>query len=283
MIESTSVWEYIYDILDNMKYKVILANPIKTRAIAEARIKTDSIDASTLCDLLRGNLVAESYIAPKEIRKFREIMRQRKTIVRGRTAIKNKIHAVLIKNGIKLPYKSLCKSSMQWIIEEISEFSIKSILVSYINLLEQYNLEIEKLGGRIAELVIVNKQAQLLITIPGIGPIFSMELLSEIGEIKRFSSSDKLCSYAGLVPSIKQSGSTLRFGRLIKHANNVIKCALVEASWVAIRTRENNSLKEHYQRLMKKKGKQKAICATARKMCCIVYAMLNKNQTFMFL
>jgi transposase len=283
VIESTSVWEYIYDILDNMKYKVILANPIKTRAIAEARIKTDSVDASTLCDLLRANLVAESYIPPKEVRKFREIMRQRKTIVRGRTAIKNKIHAVLIKNGIKLPYKSLCKSSMQWIIEEINEFSIKSVLVSYINLLEQYNLEIEKLGERISELVIVNKQAQLLMTIPGIGKILSMEILSEIGEIKRFSSSDKLCSYAGLVPSIKQSGSTLRFGRLIKHANNVIKCALVEASWVAIRTRENNPLKEHYQKLIKRKGKQKAICATARKMCCIVYVMLNKNQTFMFL
>ena len=67
VIESTSIWEYIYDLLEEMNYKTILANPIKTRAIAEARIKTDSVDASTLADLLRANLVAESYIPPKEI------------------------------------------------------------------------------------------------------------------------------------------------------------------------------------------------------------------------
>lgn len=283
VIESTSVWEHIYDMLESKGYETTLANPVKTKAIASARIKTDKIDAATLADLHRANLIAESYIAPKEIRELRDIMRQRKTIVKGRTAIKNKIQAILTRKGIKLPYKTLCKSSMQWIIEEINNFSVKSVLISYSNLLEQYNFEIEKLQEKIIEIVQKNKQAELLMTIPGIGPIFAMEILSEIGEIERFESGDKLCSYAGLVPSVRQSGSTIRFGRLVKQANNTIKCALVEASWVAVRTRENNPLKEHYQRLLKKKGKQKAICATARKMCGIIYSMLRKNQTFMFL
>ena len=93
VIESSSIWEYIYEMLEEMKFEIKLANPIKTRTIAEARIKTDSIDASTLCDLLRANLICESYIPPKEIRNLRNIMRQRKTIVKGQTQIKNKIHA----------------------------------------------------------------------------------------------------------------------------------------------------------------------------------------------
>lgn len=283
VMESTSVWEHIYDLLESLNYIAILANPMKTKVIAYAKIKTDKIDASILADLLRANLVASNYIPPKKVRELRDIMRQRKTIVKGKTQIKNKIHAILTRKGIKLPYKTLCKSSFQWIIDEINNFTIKSTLISYINLLEQYEFEVKKLLEKIQEIIYHNKQAQLLMTIPGIGPVFAMELVAEIGEIERFESSDKLCSYAGLVPSIHQSGSTLRFGRLIKRANTTIKCALVEASWVAIRTKENNPLKEHYMKLVKKKGKQKAICATARKMCCIIYAMLSKNQTFMFL
>jgi len=119
VIESASVWEYIYDMLEEMRYKVILANPVKTRAIAEARIKTDSVDANTLCDLLRADLVAESYIPPKEIRNLRNIMRQRKTIVKMQTQTKNRVHGVLLMNGITLPYEELGKKAMEWIIEEI--------------------------------------------------------------------------------------------------------------------------------------------------------------------
>ena len=89
VIESSSVWEYIYEILDGMHYEVKLANPVRTRAIAEARIKTERVDASTLADLLRANLVAESYIPPKDIRRLREITRERKTFVKQTTQMKN--------------------------------------------------------------------------------------------------------------------------------------------------------------------------------------------------
>lgn len=283
VIESCSIWEYIFDMLEEMKYEVKLANPTKTRAIAEARIKTDHVDADTLCDLLRANLVAESYIPNKEIRNLRNIMRQRKAIVKGRTQIKNKIHAVLLMNGIKLPYKVLGKTAMKWIIDEINTTSIKTILVSYINLLEQYDFELKKLEERIEGIAIHNKEAKLLTTIYGIASVRALEIVSEIGDIKRFESHEKLCSYAGLVPGIKQSGTKLVFGRLIKQSNKSLKYVLVEASWTLIRPKEGNKFREFYLKLSKKKGKQKAICAVARKLCCVVYAMLTKNQEFMLL
>lgn len=282
VIESCSIWEYIYDMLEELKYEVKLANPTKTRAIAEARIKTDAVDADTLCDLLRAELIAESYIPPKEVRNLRNIMRQRKAIVKGRTQIKNKIHAVLLMNGIKLPYSTLGKSAMKWITEEIKTTTIKSILVSYINLLEQYNFELEKLEERIVGIAMHNNEAKLLMTIHGIASIRALEIVSEIGNIKRFESHEKLCSYAGLVPSIRQSGTKLVFGRLIKQSNKNLKCVFIETSWSLIRLKENNKFREFYLRLSKKKGKQKAICAVARKLCCTVYAMLTKNQEFMF-
>lgn len=283
VIESSSVWEYIYEMLDEMKFEVKLANPNKTKAISEARIKTDKVDANTLCDLLRTNLICESYIPPKEIRNLRNIMRQRKAIVKGRTQIKNKIHAVLLINGIKLPYKTLSKTAMKWIIDEINQMSIKTILISYINILEQYNFELEKLEERIDGIAMQNKNAKLLMTIYGVGGVRALELIAEIGDVKRFESANKLCSYSGLTPSIKQSGNKIYFGRLVKQSSKKLKYIFIEASWTLIRIKENNKFREFYLKLSKKKGKQKAICAVARKLCCAVYAMLTKNQEFMFL
>ena len=162
-------------------------------------------------------------------------MRQRSSIVKGRTQMKNKIHAVLLMNGIKLPYTTLGIKSMQWIIEEIKITTIKSVLVSYINIVEQFNFELEKLGERINEIAMQNNEAKLLMTIYGIASVRALEIIAEIGDIKRFESSEKLCSYAGLVPGIKQSGNKLVFGKLIKHANKNLKCVFVEACWNFIR------------------------------------------------
>ena len=283
VMESTSVWEYIYDILEEMKYTVILANPVKTRAIAEARIKTDSIDANTLCDLLRANLIAECYIPPKEIRNLRNIMRQRKSIVHNRVQMVNKIHAVLLMNGIKLPYAKFGKASMEWIIEEIKITTVKTILVSFINILEQIDFELKKIDERIRDIAVKNPKALLLMTIPGIAEIRAMEILAEIGDINRFESSEKLCSYVGLTPGVKQSGTTIRYGRLIKQANRNLKYVFVEAAISFLKVKKDNTLKQFYQKLSKKKGKQKAKCALARKICSITYAMLKKNQEFMLL
>jgi len=278
VIESSSVWEYIYEILDGMHYEVKLANPVRTRAIAEARIKTDRVDASTLADLLRANLVAESYIPPKDIRRLREITRERKTFVKQTTQIKNRMHAMLTRRGVKIPTSTLCKKTLLWLREKFKE---DRVFTHYLNLLEYHKKELKPIDSEISDIAEKNKDTKLLMTIPGIGATRSLDIFAEIGEISRFPSADKLCSYAGLVPSIYQSGNTLRFGRLIKQSSKNLKHNFIEASWNIVRTKESNPLQEFYKKLAKKKGKQKAICATARKMCCVTYAMLKNQKEFM--
>jgi len=278
VMESTGVWEYIYEILEAMKYEVKLANPVKTKAIAYAKVKTDSVDASTLADLLRANLVAESYIPPKNIRRLREITRLRKIAAKQRIQTENRLHALLTKRGIFLPKKTLCKSSFEF-LKEKKEYPIDEYL-EIIEYQRQREKEIEKRIEKIAE---NNKEATILVSFSGIGPIRAVEVIAEVGEIDRFPTADKLCSYAGLVPSIKQSGSSLRFGRLMQQASKSLKHAFVQIAWSLVRTKESNRLQEFYKKLSKKKGKQKAICATARKICCVVHAMLRKNEEFRYL
>jgi len=279
VMESTCVWEYIYEILEAMKYDVRLANPVRTRAIAEARIKTDSVDASTLADLLRANLVAESYIPPKEIRRLREITRERRTFVKQTTQIKNKIHAILIKRGVKIPSATLCKSTILWIKEKLEQ---DNVITHYLNLLEYHMTELKSVDARIRKIAEENNDAKLLMTIPGIAELRSVDIVAEIGEIRRFPTADKFCSYAGLVPSIKQSGNTLRVGRLIKQSSKNLKNTLIETSWNIVRTRKSNPLQEFFKKLAKKKGKQKAICATARKLGCVIHAILRNKEEFRY-
>lgn len=280
VMESTYVWEYIYEILDSLGYHVKLANPLRTRAIAEARIKTDAIDASTLADLLRADLIAESYIPTKEIRQWRELTRERRIFVKQQTQLINRIRAILTKRGIALPTKELGKKAMGW-LEEIAE--LDDVLYHYMNLLKYLQRELKILEGRIKDLAYKNKDAELLMSIPGIGPLRAMDILTEIGDVARFLSADKLCSYAGLVPGVRQSGTTLRFGRLVKQAKNVLKYTLVEAAWTTIRVKEPNQFQVFYRKLSAKIGKQKAICATARKMCCTVYTLLKNQEEFRYL
>ncbi len=277
VMESTGVWEYIYEILDSMHYEVKLANPVKTKAIAYAKVKTDSVDASTLADLLRANLVAESYIPPREIRTLREMTRLRKMATKQRTQTENRLHAVLTRKGIIIPNRTLCNKSVKF-LEEFQDPMIQEFL-EVIEFQRQRESQIKK---KVEEASLANKEAEILMSFPGIGKIRALEIVAEIGEIERFPTAEKLCNYAGLVPSIKQSGTSLHFGRLIKQASRTLKHVFVQTTWCIVRRRESNSLQEFYKKLVKKKGKQKAICATARKICCVVYAMLRKGEKYKY-
>jgi transposase len=277
VMESTGVWEYIYEILDSMQYEVKLANPVKTKAIAYAKVKTDSVDASTLADLLRANLVAESYIPPKKTRELRELTRLRKMATKQRTQTENRLHALLTRKGIIIPNRTLCNKSMKF-LEEFQDSTIQEFL-EVIEFQRQRESQIKK---KVEEASLTNKEAEILMSFPGIGEIRAIEIIAEVGEIDRFPTAEKLCSYAGLVPSIKQSGTSLRLGRLTRQASRSLKHIFVQTAWCIIRRKESNSLQEFYKKLAKKKGKQKAICATARKICCVIHAMLRKQEPYRF-
>ena len=96
VMESTgNLWVNLYDALEERGVSVVLANPLKMKAIASAKIKNDKVDARVLAYLLRGGLVAECYVPPKELRDLRALVRHRARLVRTKTAIKNRVHALL--------------------------------------------------------------------------------------------------------------------------------------------------------------------------------------------
>ena len=279
VVEATGNWMYLYETIERYTPQVVLAHPYKTRAIAEARIKTDTIDATTLAELLRLGGIPKAYIPPREVRDIRESLRYRASLVSIRVGIKNKIHSVLTKNGIDCTYSNVVgKSSMLWLKGLAIRPCYRQEIDGYLRIVDALRVSIDQITDTIKEEVAENPQAQLLMGIPGTSYYSALLILSEIGEIERFADAKRLCSYAGLVPSVYSSGSKTYNGRITKQGSRWLRWILVEISTHAANGDAN--FQKVYRRVSRRRGRSTARVAVARKVLTVIYAMLKKNEPF---
>ncbi|MGA9388619.1 MAG: IS110 family transposase [Candidatus Bathyarchaeia archaeon] len=281
VMESTgSVWSNLYDRLDQVHIKVVLANPMKTRAIASARIKSDTIDARILAHLLRADLIPPSYVPPCEIREMRYLLRHRVSLVKVRTMVKNKVHALLDRNGISTEEFSdlFGKQGMQWLRSvELSTLD-RLMLDNHLEHLESLKRQVEAVDREITVRASRDEHVKLLLSMSGVDVFTALLIRSEIGDISRFSSYKKLVSWAGLAPSLHQSGSVEYHGRITKQGSRVLRWIMVEAARVAVN--HDDRLGSFYERVKLRRGGQKAIVAVACKMLKIIWTMLTKDEPY---
>ena len=278
-LEATGSWYYFYELLGSKCPDIYLSHPLKTRAIAEARIKTDKIDSGILAHLLRTNLLPTSYIPPREIRDIREILRYRASLVSFRTAIKNKIWAIISKNGIRPEFSDIFgRKGIKYLSSLNLRECYREAINGYLRLVEILNCLIEEVGERIKRIVQDNPEAKLLISIPGISYYSALLIVSEIGDIKRFSSARKLCSYVGLVPSVHSSGGRTRYGSITKRGSKWLRWILVELSRHFVNG--SKRMEKMYLRVSRSHGKNAARVSVAREMLKVIYYMLRDKRPY---
>lgn len=276
VLESCSYWQYVYDYLEEAGYhNLILANPIQVRLIATSRKKTDKNDAKILADLLRTNMLPSSYAPPRCIREQRQITRHKAslTVLRAETA--NKIHAILARHGMINANDIMSKSGIMWLYSLDLPYPDRYELDNYIKIIEHMTELIKNTKERINETAESNPGARLLTTMYGIDNYSALMITAEIGDIRRFNHCTKLISYAGLNPSVYQSGNTLRTGHISKQGNKNLRWILVQCAHVAVQG--DKTLSRFYNRIKKRRGHNIAIVAAARKMLKYAYAMLMNN------
>jgi len=276
-IESCICWQYTYDYLTEDGYNVVLADPMRVSLIATSRKKTDKHDARILADLLRTNLLPKCYASPRDVRDQRQITRHRASLTSLRTQIKNKIHAILLRNGIKYEYSDVFgKEGINYLYSLDLQMADRYELDAYLHLLGNMNEKIRETNEFVEEFTKYNPQSRLLMSIPGIDYYSAIMITAEIGDIRRFSSKEKLISYAGLNPSVYQSGNTLRTGHISKQGNINLRRILVQCANVSIR--HDKTLSRFYHRIKKHRNKHGiAVTATARKLLGYIYVMLQHN------
>lgn len=276
VMEATGNYRYIYDLLEDY-LDLKLAHPYKTRAIAEAKIKNDSLDAKMLAHLLRANLIAESYVPCKVLKELRDLTRTRKNLRADETRVKNRVRSILARNGIR-GIKPFTKEGREELEDmDISDTDRKLLEINY-SLLDKLDEEIKGISKVIEEKAKQDEDAQLLMTIPGISYYSALLIKSEIGDINRFPNKLKLVSYAGICPSVRQSGNKEVKGHITKQGSRNLRWILIQCANVAIR--HDDYFRNFYQRIERKKGHKKAIVATARKMLVCIYYMLTRREPY---
>ena len=278
-IEATPSWYWLYDHLEDEGFEVKLSHPLRTKAIAYAKVKTDKVDSATLAHLLRSDLLPLSYVPEKAVRLNRELLRYRASLVKIQTRIKNKIHTILAKNNLSHDYTDLFgKAGMAFLHSLSMSENYKIALEGYLCVLETLKHEIRSASKRVRQLAEDDQDSMLLMTIPGVGYYSALLIKSEIGDVRRFPSAKQLCSYAGLVPSTHASGNVCYHGHITKQGSRWLRWILIEAAIHA--AKRTGPLRRFYYKVERKKGGKVAKVATARKLLEWIYHMLRDGKTF---
>jgi len=283
VLEAGRNWPVMYDWLEELVEGVTLAHPAKVRVIAEAKVKTDRIDSRMLAQLLRADLIPTVYVPGRVTQEQRRQLRQRMFLVRLRTMLKNRIH-ILIDRHPELSAKAqgwsdlFGKAGRQWLAQVEVPGVDAELLAEDLGLLEIMEARVKASDGWVSQLSRRDGRARLLTTLPGIGDFFALLLAVEIDDVRRFSRPQKLCAYAGVVPSTYASGGYVHHGRITKQGNKWIRWACIEAVYPAIR--KDPALAAIYERLKAAKGANVAKVAVAKRLLTIAYRLLTEGRRY---
>jgi transposase len=276
-LEATYGWEWLADLLEEAGYQLHLSHPLRTKAIAAARVKTDAVDARTLAHLLRADLLPEAYIAPRELRDLRDLLRHRVALTRMRSALKHRVAAILAKNGVQPGYSDLFGPGGRRFLAELSlREGPRRRLDSLLGLIDAFDGEIEQTSREIDARAKQDPYVEVLCQIRGVGRYIAMLVIAEVGDITRFPSARHLCAWAGLTPTVRSSDRRTRLGHISGQGSPALRWALVEAAQHT--PTGGGPLRASYERIAKRRGKQVAKVAVARKILTLCFYGLRDGE-----
>lgn len=278
-VEACGFWPAFRETVEPEVERLVLVHPQRVKAIASAKLKNDRVDSAILAHLLRCDLLPESWQADRETQARRQQVRLRATLVRQRTRLKNQVHAVLHQQGRQSPVSDLFgRRGRQWLEQVKMPPTARETVTVCLRLIDGYTQEIEKQNRQLRQKANQDGRARWLLSIPGIGVYSAMLLLAEIGDVRRFRDKHALCSYAGLVPRVRESAGKARRAGITRQGSPWLRWILVEAAQVA--TRSSPAAQAYYQRLRRKKPAAVARVALARKLLVAVWALLHQGVAF---
>ena len=278
---STNTWA-LADLLGRHAGRVVVSNPLRTKAIASAKRKTDDIDAATLAELLAADYLPPVWQPDEGTRRLRRLSSHRAGLVHDRTAVRNRVAALLARRLLRSPVTDLFGvrgwtwlSSLELPLEE--RLTLDAALRLNAVLCEQ----VEAAERAIATVVVDDARVRRLLTIPGIGLVTAASILAVVGDIDRFDRPAKLVSYLGLDPRVRQSGDRPAMRGHISRAGQAhARGLLCEAAHSAVRS--PGPLAGFHSRLKARRGGGVAIVATARKLAVVVWHLLTKDEDCRF-
>jgi transposase len=278
---SGGAWE-VARILEPHVNRVVVVSPDDT-GIAQARTKTDRLDARTLASLLWKGELEAVWMPDERARVVRRRLARREQLVRTRTRVKNEVHAVLMR---RLKGKPPCSDlfgvkGRKWLraLERDLPPEEAETIQAALRHIAFLDREIEQVERLVAKQMLTWPESKRLLTVPGVNLIAAATFLAAVGDIARFRNSKRLVAYLGLDPRVRQSGEQpARSGSITKRGSVSARWALVEATWSVVN--QPGPLRAFYLRIRSRRGHGKAIVATARKLAVLFWCMLTRGQDY---
>jgi transposase len=282
-LEATGPAGAIARILEPHVGRVVIANTRKLRAIAESKVKTDKLDAKTLCELLAAGFLPAVFAPEEFTRALRRRLQRRAKLVRSRTRAKNECHAVLQRNLKGRPPMTdvFGKAGRRWLAALELPADERETVEGCLREIDFLDSEVGLIERELAAQGLSSEEIRRLMTVPGVSLVSAASFMAAVGDVHRFSSPKRLVSYLGLDPRVRQSGDApARHGRISKQGSAEARHMLCEAAWVLVRT--PGPLRAFYERVRARRGAQIALVATARKLSVLFWHLLTKEEDYAF-
>lgn len=276
---TTNCWA-VADALRPHVARVVVSNPMATKAIAQAKVKTDKVDALVLAQLLRCDYLPEVWQPDEATRRLRELTGRRSALVGHRTALRNRIHAVLAMRLIVAPSQLFNAGGLAWLSKLELDPQARLLVDADLRQMESLQREIDLLDAELARRGYQSEDTRLLMTLPGFDVTTSEAMLAAWGDYRRFPDADRAASYLGLVPSTHQSADQCYHGPITKRGNSQARWMLIEAAQHL--DKHPGPLGHFFRRLAKKKNRNVAVVAAARKLAVIAWRMLTTREPYRY-
>jgi transposase len=281
--EASSNAFWVADVLAPIVRKVHVGHTSKIRWIAEARIKTDKIDAGILAELLRADLFPEICIPPKRIRELRELARGLIRMRRNSTRSRNQVHGLLCRHGVSYKRSEMSGAALGELVNETelatpARLAAQSILRVEEAILKEAKLLQAAIKEELKGEPEVLKQVGLLESIPGVGFFSAVLLVLELWDIGRFRDESHLAGYIGFVPSTHQTGQTMYQGKMTRQGNVLVRWIIVQDAWAAVNS--NGFFAARYAYYRAKKGGHRAIVPVARALLNTIFQVWTLKKTY---
>jgi len=286
-VETIGNWYWIVDEIEAAGHTPLLVHAAKARLLIGCINKTDRLDVRGLNKLQRAGTLPTVWIPPGELRDQRDLPRTRMYLVGQRTRLKNRIHATLAKYALSLTGESdvfgnQSRAKLLDHMEFLPEHS-RYTAQEQLGHINQLGASIAGLDRQINRVFRSTAAMELLQSMPGIGPVLSIVVSLEVGDIERFGSPSRLASYSGTVPRVHASGGRIRCGKPRPDVNRYLKWAYSEAA-NSIVVHEKKYVGWHvtdlYLRVRARKGHLKAIGAVSRHLAEATYWVLKKQEKY---
>jgi transposase len=281
VIEATGNAMAVVRVLAPYVGRVIVANPLQVKAIAHAHVKTDKIDAGVLASLRAADFLPEIWLPDANTERLRRLVARRNQVVRHRTRIKNEVHAILHAHLIPpCPHADLFgRLGRIWLVQQVIPDDERAAIERHLRELDRLGEDLGALDREIAQAAIAQPAVKRLLTITGVNLIVATGLVAAIGDVGRFPDPQKLVSYVGLNPRVRQSGLGLaQHGRISKRGRSHARAMLVEAAWAA--SKAPGPLRAFFLRIRARRGHQIAAVAVARKLAVLCWHLLTKDTDY---